>query len=202
MPVVSVVGEASVAIQADTAVIGAGVTSQGKTAREAIDVNTRAMTAVLAALKDAGIADGDIQTARFAVQPVNDQGHGGPPKIIGFQVTNQVNIKLHDAGTVGDIIDRLAGAGANTLSGVEFQVSDPSKALDEARRAGMADAQRKAQLYAKMAGAGLGHAVAIDEQTVAPRFLRVAAPAAGAPPIAAGEDTLRIAVTVTYELLY
>jgi uncharacterized protein YggE len=205
MPVVTVLGEASVAVQPDTAIIGAGVTSQAKTAREASEANARAMAPVLAALKDAGVADADIQTSRISLQPVHDPSKGGSARIAAFQAGNQVTVRLHDVRKVTDVIDRLVGAGANTLSGVEFLLADPSKALDQARSAGIADARHKAELYAKAAGAALGHAVAIDEQTTPPGFVRQGAPtvvAGAATPIAVGEETLKLTITVTYELLY
>jgi uncharacterized protein YggE len=201
-PVVTVIGEASVALQPDAAIISAGVTTQGKTAREASEANARTMTPVLAALRDADIAEADIQTSRISIAPLHDPARSTAGRITAFQASNQVTIKLREISKVADIIDRMLGAGANTFSGVEFLVSDQSKALDQARREGIADARRKAEIYAKMAGAGLGHAIAIDEQASPPRFLRSAAPASASTPVAVGEETVRLTVTVTYELLY
>jgi len=93
---VTVTGEATVSVAPDMAVIRIGVTSQGKTAREASDANARQMTAVLAAIKDAGIAERDVQTSRLSLQPQYDPNKGGTARLLGFQVTNQLTIKIRD----------------------------------------------------------------------------------------------------------
>src|SRR5262249_8410211 len=133
-----------------------------------------------------------------------EPARGTGAKIVGFQASNQVTIRLHEINRVADIIDRAVSAGANTLSGVEFLVVDAAKALDQLRPLALASARRRAEIYAKAAGAGVGHAVAIDEQGSVPvgGFMRTAGAAAPPTPIVAGEETLRFSVTVTYELLY
>ncbi len=203
VPTVTVLGEGSVSVKPDTAIISAGVITQGKTAHEASEANGRMMAPLLAALKDAGIADADVQTSRLSIQPLHEPSRGSANKIVGFQASNQITIRLRDISKVSDIIDRLVGAGANSLSGVEFLVADPSKALDQARRDSMADAKRKAEIYATAASAGLGRVVSVEEQGTVPRYGRMAAAApGGSTPIATGEETLRITTTVTYELGY
>jgi len=204
VPVVSVVGEASVEVTPDVAIVSAGVTSQGKTAREASDANGRLMEPVIAALRVGGIRADDIQTARISIQPLHDPNRSTAGRIVAFQASNQVTVKLRDVTKVSDVIDRLLGAGANTLSGVEFLVADPSVATDQARAQAIADAKRKAEIYAKAIGAQLGRPVSVAEEAQSPRFLRSAAPAmaAATTPVAPGEETLRVSVTVTYELQY
>jgi uncharacterized protein YggE len=197
---VTVTGEATVSVAPDMALIRIGVTSQGKTAREASDANAKQMTAVLAAIKDAGFADRDVQTSRLSLQPQYDPNKGGTTRLLGFQVTNQLTVKIRDIEKMPGILDRAIGAGANEMSGIEFVVSEQSKLLDKARAEAIADAFRKAELYARAAGAKVGHVVAITEEgsIPPPRFMQ--ALRAGAPPVAPGEQTLRAAVTVSYEL--
>jgi len=199
---VTVTGEATVAVAPDAAAIRIGVSSQGRTAHEASDANSKRMAAVLSAIKDAGVADRDIRTSRLSLQPQYDSSKPGPPRLLGFRVTNQVSIKIRDIDQMPAILDRAIGAGANEMSGIEFVVSEQSKLLDQARDEAIADARRKAELYVKAAGGKLGPVVAITEEgaTPPPRPLATVRAAAGAVPVVPGERELKAAVTVSYEL--
>jgi len=161
------------------------------------------MTAVLAAIKDAGIADRDIQTSRLSLQPQYDPNKAGTARLTGFQATNQVTVRIRDIDKLPAVLDRAIAAGANEMSGIEFVVSEQSKLLDQARDDAIADARRKAELYAKAAGAALGKAVSIAEQSSGFQpvvmYARAAAQA-GETPIASGEVTLRATVNVGFEL--
>jgi uncharacterized protein YggE len=198
---VTVSGQASVKAAPDTAMIRIGVTSQGKTAREASDLNSRQMTAVMNAVKSGGVDAHDIQTSRLSLQPLYDS-KGGTTRLLGFRVTNQLTVTIHDITRLPALLDHAIGAGANEMSGIEFEVSDRSKLLDQARDDAIADAHRKAALYATAAGAKLGHVVAITEEGAPspPRPFATLRAAAGAVPVAPGEQTLRAVVTVSYEL--
>jgi uncharacterized protein len=201
-----VTGEGSVSAAPDYALISGGVTVRAKTAQEAAASNAKLMTAVTAALRDAGIAPQDIQTSRYSIQPVYaPTQQNAEPKLTGFSASNQISAKVKEIGKVGDIIDRLIGAGATDIGGVQFLHSDISKALDGARQAAVADARRKAQLYAEAAGIHLGGVVWITEETAsAPSYPMFAARAASAAPtpIAAGEDTLRAQITVGFDIAH
>ena len=197
---VTVTGEATVAVAPDTAIIRICVTSQDKTAREAGEVNAKQMTAVLAAIKEAGIADRDIQTSRLSLQPQYDPNKAGTARLTGFQATNQVTVRIRDIDKLPAVLDRAIGAGANEMSGIEFVVSEQSKLLDQARDDAIADARRKAELYAKAAGAKLGRVISITEEGSSPPPRPMQAMRAGAFPVAPGEQTLRAVVTVSYEL--
>lgn len=197
---VTVTGEATIAVAPDTAMIRIGVTSQDKTAREAGDLNARQMTAVLAAIKDAGIADRDIQTSRLSLQPQYDPNKGGTARLTGFQATNQVTVRIRDIDKLPSVLDRAIAAGANEMSGIEFVVSEQSRLLDQARDDAIADARRKAELYAKAAGTKIGRVVSITEEGSSPPPRPMQAMRAGAVPVAPGEHMLRAVVTVSYEL--
>ena len=197
---VTVTGEASVSVAPDIAVIRIGVSSLGKTAREASDANSQKMTTVLGAIKGSGIADKDVQTSRLTLQPQYDANKAGPARLLGFQVTNQVTVKIRDIDKLPNILDKAIGAGANEMSGIEFIVSEQSKLLDQARDEAIADARRKADLYAKAAGAKLGPVVAIVEEGASPPRPIAAAFRASGVPVAPGERELRAVVTVSFEL--
>ena len=203
---VIVTGEGSVDVAPDYARIRSGVTVRAKTAKEATDANTKQMAAVIAALSSAGIEQKDIKTARFSVQPIYESPEPrAPAKLTGFSVTNQVMVTIRQIAKVGDILDRLVTAGATDAGSVEFLHADLSKALDGAREAAVADARRKAELYARAADIKLGSVAWITEDSgYAPpvRMMAARAPAAAgtAVPISSGEDTLRVQITVGFDI--
>lgn len=198
---VTVTGEGTVAAAPDSAVIRLGVSSQGKTARAASDANAREMTVVLAAIKESGVADRDIQTTALSLQPQYDPNKTGAARLIGFQANNQVTVKIRDVARLPSVLDRAIAGGANEMSGVEFIVSEQGKLLDKARIEAIADARRKAELFATAAGMKVGRVMAISEEGSAPPQRAFQALRAGAAtPLAPGEQTLRAVVTVSYEL--
>ncbi len=203
---VIVIGEGSVRVAPDYAEITSGVTTRAKTAKEAADANSKAMAAITAMLVGAGIEQKDIQTARFSVQPVYvSQQSNSERKLSGFSVSNQVNVTIRQLDKAGEILDRLVTTGATDVGSVEFLHSDTSKALDQAREAAVADARRKAQLYARAAGLSLGGVTWITEDSgYAPSgpiaAMRMAGGMAAPVPISVGEDTLRVRITVSFEL--
>lgn len=205
-PAVSVTGEASVSVPPDQAQVEGGVTSDGKTAREASDANNAAMGKVLLALKGAGIDEKDYQTSRLSLQPLyatSSKATTERPAVVAFRATNRVTIKVRDVTKVANVIDVLVGAGANDLGGINFIVTQASKVLDEAREKAIADARRKAEIYARAAGVTLGEPISITEDGAAPPVFRskMAAPmAAGATPVAPGEETLSVTVSVSWAI--
>jgi uncharacterized protein YggE len=207
-PAISVSGEGTVSVAPDLAEIDAGVASDAKTAKEAAEANNAAMGKVLTALKGAGIDEKDFQTSRLSLQPQYAQptpGRQAPPAIIGYRATNHVTIKVHDLTKVANVIDTLVAAGANDIGNVGFTVAQPSKLLDEAREKAVADARRKAEIYAKATRVTLGAPLDITEGgTPAPMFRSnmVAAGQLKIPgtPIAQGEETLSVSVSITWAI--
>jgi uncharacterized protein YggE len=199
---ISVSGEAQVSVPPDLAQIDAGVSTEAKTAREASDANNAAMGKVLLALKGAGIEEKDFQTSRLSLQPQYAPNRSGPNAVVGYRAANRVTIKLRDVTKVASTIDILVGAGANELGGVNFMVSAASKLLDEAREQAIADARRKAEIYARAAGVTLGSPVSISEEGApgpAP-FRKMAAGMAASAPVAQGEETLQVTVSVSWAI--
>ncbi len=203
-PTVSVTGEASISVPPDLAQIDSGVTTEAKTAREASEANNKAMGGVLQALKNAGIAEKDIQTSRLSLSPQSTPGRNpnAPFQITGYRASNRVTVTIRDIAKVADTIDVLVGSGANEISGISFMVSKASKLLDDARSEAIADARRKAEIYAKAANISLGAPISISEET-APGpvpYRKMAADLAASAPVAQGQETLRVSVSVSYEL--
>jgi uncharacterized protein len=201
---ISVTGEAQVSAPPDLAQLDAGVASDGKTAREAAEANNATMSKVLAALKGAGLEDKDYQTSRLSLQPQYAPNRPGPSPIVGYRASNRVSIKLHDVAKVASVIDTLVTAGANDVGNINFTVTQASKLLDDAREKAIADARRKAEIYAKAAGVTLGAPLSISEEGApAPVFrakMMRAAPMETSTPIAQGEETLSVTVAVTWAI--
>jgi hypothetical protein len=200
--IISVTGEATVSVPPDLAEIDGGVTSDAKTAREASEANNAAMGKVLLALKAAGIEEKDIQTSRLSLLPQNAPNRAGPSAIVGYRASNRVTIRLRDVTKLASVIDTLVGAGANDIGGINFLVSQASKFLDQAREQAIADARRKAEIYAKAAGVTLGAPVSISEEGSpgAMRYRKMSAGIAAAAPVAQGEETLGVTVNVSWAI--
>jgi uncharacterized protein len=204
---ITVSGEAHLSVPPDLAEVDGGVTSEAKTAREASEANNAAMSKVLQALKAAGIAEKDVQTSRLSLQPqYANQNKPGPNVVVGYRASNRVGIRVHDVSKVAGVIDTLVGAGANEIGGINFMVSEASKLLDDARTEAIADARRKAEIYAKAAGVTLGAPIDISEGGggMAPmplrRMGRMAVGMATSVPVAQGEDTLQVTVNVSWAI--
>jgi uncharacterized protein YggE len=200
---ISVTGEATVSVAPDLAQIDGGVTSEAKTAREASDANNAAMGKVLLALNGAGIAGKDYQTSRLSLQPETAPSRpGGPMAIVGYRASNRVTVHLRDIAKLANLIDAMVGAGANDIGGISFTVSNASKLLDDAREQAVADARRKAEIYAKAAGVTLGAPLAISEEgaPVPLPYRKMAVGMAASAPVAPGEETLHVSVSVSWAI--
>ena len=185
--------------------ISTGVTAQAPTAKEALAKNSAAMTEVIAALKTEGLDSKDIQTTNFTVQPLYEERKDGrSPKVVGYQVTNSVQVTVRDVGKLGQILDKVVSLGANDVNSIEFGVAEAEALKDEARKLAMRNAVANAKLYAEAAGAKLGKVLTIseDQGIVVARSI-AAAPmemSAKAVPIEAGTTTVEARVSVTFEL--
>jgi uncharacterized protein YggE len=199
---ISVTGEATVSAPPDLAQIEGGVTTEARTAREASDSNNAAMGKVLLALKGAGIEEKDFQTSRLTLQPQYAPNRNGANAVVGYRASNRVTIRLRDVTKVASVVDMLVAAGANELGGINFTVSGASKLLDDAREQAIADARRKAEIYAKAAGVTLGSPISISEEgSPGPMpYRRMAAGMAASAPVAQGEETLRVTVSVSWAI--
>ncbi len=201
---VIVTGEGSITVSPNYAQIRSGVTTDAKTVKEASDGNTKLMSAIMQALLDLGIAQKDIQTSQFSIEPIYTSQSSSAAKLSGYRVSNQVRVTLRQISQVGEILDRLIKAGATDVGNIAFLVSEPEKALDQAREAALADARRKAELYARAADVRLGRVAWITETSDVPAFpTGVAKPRAKMAldvPIQSGEETLRASITVGFDI--
>jgi len=192
-------GTASVSAAPDEAIVTAGVMTKADSARAALSANSKRMSQVFAALKDIDVEDRDISTSSFNISPNWEHGPSGSQQR-GYQVSNQVTVRLRDVTFVGAALDTLVRAGANQAGGVRFLVKNQDELLDGARRDAVGKAKARAVLYAEAAGVKLGKIIEITEGGTAmpqPMFAGRAASMEAAP-IAAGEQDLSVSVTITW----
>jgi uncharacterized protein YggE len=209
-PAITVSGTGTVSAAPDTGHVTAGVVSEAATASEAARANATAMATVLAAIEAAGVEKKDVRTQGFSVTPVYEhyemvQGRARAPKIVGYRVANQVVVKIRAIDKVGDVLDRVVSAGANEIQGISFSIAEPAPLFDEARKRAVADARRRAEVYATAAGVSLGRLLRLDESAgfvpmPEPRMARMEAAADATTPIAAGELDLTVSITASYAI--
>lgn len=200
---VGATGEARVA--PDTAVVSLAVTAKGKqlgTTRD--DVNRRTST-VLAALRETGVADGDVDAPEVSINPEYDYRRDAL-KLIGYHVARSVTVRVRNLDSLADVLDRVVKAGADEVHGTQMTASESAATDHAALRAAVAAARAKAVVLAEAAGVDLGAVVRIEEEAVpglAPMPMKMVATAEAADvptEIAAGDLTISRRVRVSFEI--
>jgi uncharacterized protein len=190
----------------DLAQISAGVVTGNADANAAMRANAQRMSAVIAALKQAGVAERDIKTSSISLEPQYKYAANQRPTITGYQVSNTVDVRLREIAKTGNVLDALVKQGANSINGPTFTLDKPDAAMDEARTDAIRHAQARADLYAATTGLKVRRIVSISESGQMPRtphpMMRMAMANAEAPetPIATGENTIGVDLDVVYEL--
>jgi uncharacterized protein len=197
--------EGAVTAKPEIATLSAGVVTQSSSAAEAMRANAQAMAKTFVALRKAGVAERDIQTASLSLSPQYRYAENQPPMITGYQASNQVNVRFRDIAKAGAIIDALVASGANQINGPSFELADPAVALDQARREAIATARSRAELYAKAAGLRVKRIIVISEAGAAepPRPVMAMAKAEASDAstaLAPGEQRLAVTLNVSFEL--
>jgi uncharacterized protein YggE len=202
--VVTVTATGYATAEPDQARLTTGVTAEAGTARAALSRNSEVMKKVIDGLKESGIDAKDIQTSNFHVEPRYTSPRDGAPAVIdGYRVSNQVEIMVRDLKGLGELLDKLATLGANQMQGLAFEVSKAETLKDEARKEAVANALRRAKLFAEATGAEVGEVVSISEETNygGPRpYTMARAAKAQAVPVESGTETLEARVTITWKL--
>jgi uncharacterized protein YggE len=205
---IEVTGEGTVNAAPEFARVTLGVTTTGKDAGEAMAANAKSANALVSLIKSEGVAPVDIRTSAISISPMFSQpssGQSREPTITGYSVSNNVTVTVRDLARLGALIDKAVAAGANAIYGIAYGENDPGALLDKARPLAVADARRKAEIYASAGGAKIGRLMQLTEEVgPQPPFAfaaRAYAPGGAAPtPIEAGEDNLRVIITARFEL--
>lgn len=203
---ITITGTGKVKFAPDVAYLTVGVSSNAKTAGEAWKLNVAKVKRLFDELKKLGLTDKDLQTTSVHINARYDYPKDRPAQLIGYTATYDLAITARKLGEVGKVLDAAVESGAKHSMGIRFECSDPEKLMDRARAAAVAAARRKAEIYARGAGAKLRTVVSIHEGSHSPyrtyRFQYEKAMVGGnAPlPIAAGEQEMSATVTVTWTI--
>lgn len=203
----SVTGSGEVSVVPDTAVVSAGVVSEASTVKEAQDMLNQNINRVIEAEKALGIAAEDIKTTNYSVQPKYDYS-GETQRIVGYQASSNVTIKVKDSTKVNEVVDAATASGANQVGGISFEVSDPTAAQNQARDLAVEDAKKKAGEAARAAGFTLGKIINYSESTndygpvpMAAEFAKDASSLSAPTKIEAGSSEINMSVRLSYEIL-
>jgi uncharacterized protein YggE len=191
----------------DVAVISTGVVTRASTATAAIQQNAARMERVRAALRRAGIEDKDIQTSSINLNPDYVYVERQPPKLTGYQASNNVSVRFRDIRKTGEILDALVAEGANQINGPSLTIDKPEQALDEARLKAVANGRARAELYARALGMRVARLLSVSESggyavpPPMPMYARVEAMQADAKTsIDPGEQKVSVSVAMSFEL--
>lgn len=210
---IKVTGDGVATSPPDMATINVSVLREAKTAKQALDANKDAMANVMNAMRAKGIADKDLQTSNFSINPryVYRKGQDGSdlPEIVSYRVNNSLTIRILDITLLGDILDEAVTLGVNDGGQIMFGNQDTATLEMSARTDAVENAILKAQTIAQAANITLGDIVLISEignqarpmpimqaEMAVVGMARDAAPV----PIAAGETAYRVKVDVTFEI--
>jgi uncharacterized protein YggE len=160
---ISVTGTGKTSLIPDRFSFTAGVQTTAPTVEEAVNQNNTKIASVIAALKKAGATDQEIRTSNFSIYPQQVYEQGQPPRVTGYQASNQVVVTKKDIAVAGRLLQVALNAGVNETSGLNFEVSDPARGRDQGLKAAFDDAHAKAALLAQAAGRTLGRAMMITE---------------------------------------
>jgi uncharacterized protein YggE len=201
---ITVVGKGEAKAAPDTASVQLGVQNEAETARQALTDNNTQMQAMIAKIKELGVADKDIQTSNINIYPrYDDKGRD----VLGYQVNNTVTVTIRNISQTGELLDKVVDAGANSVMGITFMIDQPSKLEQTAREAAINDARARAEAMAQTSNSALGQVLSITENIGAspPPVYPMAAERAMAAdtamvPVQSGEQTINAQVQITFEL--
>jgi uncharacterized protein YggE len=191
----------------DVAIISTGVVTRAPTATGAIRQNAARMERVRSALRQAGVADKDIQTSSLSLNPEYHYEQNKAPRLTGYQASNQVSVRFRDIGDTGKILDALVAEGANQISGPSLTIDKPEEALDEARLKAIANGRARADLYARALGMRVVRLLSVSEgggyavPPPMPMYARAEAASMDAQTkIDPGEQKVQVGVNMSFEL--
>jgi uncharacterized protein len=201
---ITISASGKVTVVPDVARVNLGITTTKGTVKAARGSAAQTMTAIIAAIKGLGVADADIQTTNLSLYP--QYGSGSTPKVVGYQISEQVQVTVRDLDKAGDVVDAATAKGATDVNGISFELADPVKAQNDARASAVTAARTSAQAMAGAANVSLGAVVSItDSSSPSPTFYGYGAQKGAAVPDAAtpvqpGTQDLTATVTVIFEI--
>jgi len=200
---ITVAGSGKVTVVPDVARVSLGVTITTPTVKAARAAAATAMTNIIAAVKAQGIADADIQTVGLNLYP--QYANGSSTRIVGYSISNQIQITIRDLDKAGDVVDTATAKGATEVNGISFELADPAKAMNDARASAVAAAQVSAQAMATAGHVTLGSVVSIsDTNPATPIYYgaaRLSAVDSAATPVQVGTQDVSVLLTVVFAIV-
>jgi uncharacterized protein len=202
----AVSGSAQASLLPDIAHISIGVQTQNEDAEDALAENSANAQEIIDALKVLGVSERDIRTSNFNIYPSMQYNRDGELQGILYIVSNTVNVTLRDIDRIGQILNASVSAGANQITGIQFDIEDKEAALTEARKTAVDNAREMAQELAAAAGVSLGPIQSLNVSgggvpgPIFPPTFRGMESAAMDVPIAAGDINITVEVSVVYEI--
>lgn len=203
---ITATGTGRIAVRPDTAVVQLGAETRAPSLADATADVARRMSAVLERIRALGVAERDVTTVTYAIDPVvaPRRGEEEPTRILGYRVANVVQVRIRQLDAVGRILDAAVAAGVNTLRGLTFTVADLEAVEAQARKLAVQNAAAKARQLAEAAGAMLGELVLLTDGVPppVPRPLAVGrAELAVAPgPVEPGQLEIVVTVAAHYRI--
>jgi hypothetical protein len=199
-------GEGKISAKPTLAEVDLGLFSEGRDVPVVQDANAKKVNAIIAALKQMGVADDDIQTSNYNIAPKFEYTEG-VSNVVGYTVSQNLNVKVRDLDKVGAALSKAGELGANQVNGVRFTIDDPTVVQQQARTKAIEDAKNKAQELANAMGVKIVKIVTFSESsggTTPPMFayraLDSAQAAAPVPDIQTGSLDVQANVSVTFEI--
>jgi len=194
----------------DLGIISFSVITEKKTVNDAMAENTESMNNIIVAMKDMGVEDKDLKTTSFYITPRYEWYEGGVYMkgeriLVGYEITQTLQVKIRDLDSTGDIIQKAADNGANQTGSLQFTIENEDEVREEARNNAIKKAKVKAKKLAKSLGVSLGRIVNFYESGYVPRYDYYGKGGmdmmeATSPNIEIGENEVAVTVSITYEI--
>jgi uncharacterized protein YggE len=198
-------GTGRVSVEPDVAELRLGVAVSRPTVEAARTAAAETMKAILDAVLAAGVAARDVRTTLLSVQPRYDYRDGKAPTLVGYDLSNIVEITARDLGKLGAVVDGALSAGATSLDGLSFRLDDPREAERSARIAAVKEARSRAEVLAEASGVGIAGVADIVEggprpTWPQPKATRMLQAADAGTAVEAGTTEISVTVTVTFRI--
>jgi len=208
----SVTGSGTVYAKADIANLTIGLkTEVKKTAAKVTKENSEKMNEIIAVVKELGVEEKDIKTTNYQLNPVYTWIEKEGQRLLGYEVSQNVTLKIRDLDKISEIISQTTEKGANQVGGISFTIDDEYDLKNEARKLAIEKAKEKAIAIAAESGMELGKIKGVMESSYQPYSYSnaykemslqsmVEADAVVAPSIEAGQNEVKVEVTLIYEV--
>ena len=206
---ISVAGTGEVYAKPDLALVSFSVVIEAKTVGEAMSQNTEKMNNIISFIKEQGVESKDLKTTSFNIYPRYDYDRSssiypsGKRVLVGYEVTQQLEVKIRDLDKTGQIIEGAANNGANQIGSLQFTVENEDELKKQARKEAIEKAKAKAEELAGQLGVKLVRIISFSEGGYVPIFYSESAIkgiGGGAPDIEIGENKISVNVSITYEI--